>query len=57
VHEAPAISSTSEQILKEGMVITVEPAIYLNGKFGIRLEDMVLVRKNKAEILSAACFQ
>lgn len=51
VHEAPFLNSKNEEILKEGMVITVEPAIYLNGKMGIRLEDMVWVRKNKAEIL------
>jgi Xaa-Pro aminopeptidase len=52
VHEAPFINSKNEEILKEGMVITVEPAIYLNGKFGVRLEDMVLVKSNKGEILS-----
>jgi Xaa-Pro aminopeptidase len=52
VHEAPFLNSKNEEILKEGMVITVEPAIYLNGKFGIRLEDMVLVKQNKGEILS-----
>ncbi|MDD4955858.1 MAG: Xaa-Pro peptidase family protein [Candidatus Omnitrophica bacterium] len=52
VHELPYVSSRSEEVLKEGMVITVEPAIYLKGKFGIRIEDMVLVGKNKGEVLS-----
>jgi len=52
VHESPFLNSKNEEVLKEGMVVTVEPAVYLNGKFGIRIEDMVLVGKNKGEILS-----
>ena len=52
VHEAPSISSRSKNVLKEGMVFTIEPAIYLKGKFGIRIEDMVLVTKEGCEVLS-----
>ncbi|PIP18880.1 MAG: hypothetical protein COT38_04525 [Candidatus Omnitrophica bacterium CG08_land_8_20_14_0_20_41_16] len=52
IHEAPSISDKSEEILKEGMVFTVEPAVYLPGKFGLRVEDMVLVTKNGCEVLS-----
>ncbi|MDD4183041.1 MAG: aminopeptidase P family protein [Candidatus Omnitrophica bacterium] len=52
VHEIPFVGPRSEEILREGMVITIEPAIYLKGKFGIRIEDMVLVGKNKGEVLS-----
>ncbi len=52
VHEAPFINPYNETILKEGMVFTIEPAIYLEDKFGIRIEDIVLVRANKAEVLS-----
>ncbi len=52
VHESPYLNPRSNDILKEGMVVTVEPAIYLCGKFGIRIEDMVLVGKSKGEILS-----
>jgi len=52
VHEIPYISQRSEDILKEGMVVTIEPAIYIKGKFGIRIEDMVLVGKHKGEVLS-----
>ncbi|MCK9614548.1 MAG: Xaa-Pro peptidase family protein [Candidatus Omnitrophica bacterium] len=52
VHEIPFIGPRSGEILEEGMVVTIEPAIYLDGKFGIRIEDMVLVGKNKGEVLS-----
>jgi Xaa-Pro aminopeptidase len=52
VHEPPNLSPNSKEILKEGMVITIEPAIYLNKKFGVRIEDMVLVKSTKGELLS-----
>jgi len=52
VHELPVVGPKSNETLKQGMVITVEPAIYLTNKFGIRIEDMVLVKKNKGEILN-----
>ena len=53
VHEQPAISAKSRRKLKENMVFTVEPAVYLPGKFGIRIEDMVRVIKEGCEIISA----
>ena len=46
VHETPIISSKSQQILKENMVLTDEPGIYIPGKFGVRIEDTVLITKN-----------
>ncbi|MFA5792953.1 MAG: aminopeptidase P family protein [Candidatus Gracilibacteria bacterium] len=46
IHESPRLSTLSKEILKENMIITVEPGIYLPGKFGVRIEDMGLVRKN-----------
>lgn len=52
VHEIPFISPRSEEILKEGMVVAIEPAVYIKGKFGIRIEDMVLVKNNRSEVLS-----
>ncbi len=52
VHEYPVINKTSEAMLLEGYVITIEPGIYLPDKYGIRLEQDVLVKKNKAEVLT-----
>ena len=45
IHEAPGFSSRDETTIAEGMVITVEPGIYLEGEFGVRLEDTVSVSK------------
>lgn len=54
IHEYPSISQKSKDILKEKMVITIEPGIYFKGKFGIRIEDTVLVTKNGYKILTDA---
>ncbi|MEN6329322.1 MAG: aminopeptidase P family protein [Methanobacteriaceae archaeon] len=45
VHEMPSLSLREDKKLEAGMVITVEPGIYLEGEFGVRVEDMVLVEK------------
>ena len=54
IHEMPAFSPRCDEVLKEGMIITVEPGVYLEGDFGLRIEDMALVTKNGAEILTHA---
>lgn len=54
IHEMPAFSPRCEEMLKEGMIITVEPGVYLEGDFGLRIEDMALVTKSGAEILTHA---
>jgi len=52
VHEAPTINSTSEELLKENMVLTIEPGIYLPNIGGVRLEDMVLITGENAQVLT-----
>jgi Xaa-Pro aminopeptidase len=52
IHETPYISASSQTILKEGMVFSIEPGIYLPNRFGIRLEDIVILRADGPEILS-----
>ncbi len=51
IHELPIISSRSETILKENMVFTIEPGIYLPGEFGVRIEDMVMIKNSRGEII------
>jgi Xaa-Pro dipeptidase len=52
IHEAPYITGTSETMLDEGMVFSIEPGIYLQGRFGLRLEEIVIIRDGKAKIFS-----
>ncbi|MDD5584955.1 MAG: Xaa-Pro peptidase family protein [Candidatus Omnitrophica bacterium] len=53
VHELPYLNPRNEQILQEGMIVTIEPAIYLEGKLGVRIEDVVLVGSRGCTVLSA----
>ena len=52
IHENPYNNQTSTYILKENNIVTVEPGIYLPGKFGVRLEDTVFISKTGAKILT-----
>jgi len=47
VHEVPTVSHQSETLLKENMAITVEPGIYIPNKFGIRIEDSLIVKQKQ----------
>lgn len=52
VHEPPYLTSVSETVLEPGMVFSIEPGIYLPGRFGIRLEEIVILRDDGPEIFS-----
>ncbi|HHE31687.1 MAG TPA: aminopeptidase P family protein [Chlorobaculum parvum] len=51
VHEAPRVGTASTGTLREGTVFTIEPGIYLPGRFGVRIEDMVALGSDGAEPL------
>ena len=54
IHESPVLGIHSETILRENMVVTDEPGIYIPGQFGVRIEDTVLVNKATCEPLTKA---
>ena len=54
IHEAPNASPKEERRLPAGAVITSEPGIYLPGKFGVRIEDMLYLTETGAENLTKA---
>ncbi|MEG0768839.1 MAG: aminopeptidase P family protein [Ruthenibacterium sp.] len=51
IHENPRYSPTCTDLVQAGTMMTIEPGIYLAGKFGVRIEDTVIVRENHVEIL------
>ncbi len=53
VHEAPRLSKRSDDVLKAGDVVTVEPGVYLPGEFGVRIEDLVVVTDDGYRNLSS----
>jgi Xaa-Pro aminopeptidase len=52
VHEMPHVSSRSQRVLEPGMVITIEPGVYIPGWGGIRIEDSVIVNDHGCEIIT-----
>ena len=49
IHEAPTLGPSGEEMLSDGMVFSIEPGVYFEGKFGIRIEDSVTLRGGKVE--------
>jgi Xaa-Pro aminopeptidase len=54
VHESPRLAKSSKDELKDGMVVTIEPGIYLSDWGGVRIEDMVVIENGKARVMSRA---
>lgn len=52
VHEPPYLRADNTSVLEPNMVITVEPGVYFNGRYGVRVEEVVVVSKRKARVLS-----
>ena len=52
-HDFGDVSSVNDDLLEEGMIFSIEPGIYLPGKIGVRIEDLILVTKDGAEVLNS----
>ena len=55
IHEQPFLARESKGKLQTGMVLTIEPGIYIPGKIGVRIEDDILVTESGHKILTNSC--
>jgi Xaa-Pro dipeptidase len=54
VHEAPDIKGGNKRVLEKGMAFSIEPGIYLPGKFGVRIENIMVIGENGPEVINKA---
>ena len=54
IHEGPSFSPLSKAVAESGNILSVEPGIYLEGKFGVRIEDVVIIGENGFEDITAS---
>ena len=53
IHEPPYAAKKGEMVLKPGMLVTIEPGIYLEDNLGVRIEDLILITETGCEVLSS----
>ena len=54
IHEAPRVAKMSKDELQDGMIITVEPGIYITGWGGVRIEDQCVIENGRVRVMSSA---
>ena len=52
IHETPSARKGDKTVLKPGMLVTIEPGVYLEGNLGVRIEDLILITEYGCEVLS-----